>query len=71
MRLGLSPHEPAGGAVASTDAAAVLPGAAPQAPITAHGLRAEATAAGVRIRGWLRGQGPREAPTPPPGANLP
>lgn len=46
MRLGLSPHEPAGGAIAGTHATVVLLGAASQLPVAAHGLRREAGRSG-------------------------
>ena len=39
VHLGLSPHQPAGGAVASADAAVVFLGVTPQVPVAAHRLR--------------------------------
>lgn len=38
MHLGLTPHQPAGGAVPSTDATIVLLGITSQLSITAHNL---------------------------------
>ena len=63
VRLGLSPHEPAGGAIAGAHAAAVLAGAAPQVPVAAHRLRTEAGDGSVRTRGCSSRH--------PPGGSLP
>lgn len=67
VRLGLSPHEPAGGAIAGAHAAAVLAGAAPQVPVAAHRLRTEAGDGSVRTRGCSS----RHFQKHPPGGSLP